>query len=127
MACSLLLLFVDYYFQYLQGGNMLFTYRVDCWVPPKSGFDLAEQNHFMREFKKAIKTLLSKNKPFQSALENFGKNHAGMVLESVIIESDKMYEDNEEEIISEIKKKYRGAIIISHCILKLTKTKTCTV
>ena len=106
---------------YLKGVSMLFTYRVDCWVPPKSGFKLAEQNRFLREFKKAIKALLSDNEPFQNALENFGKNHEGMILESVIIESDKMYEDNEEEIILEIKKKHPGAIVVSHCILKLVK------
>ena len=100
---------------------MFYTYRVDCWVNPKSGLDLAEQNKFLMKFKKALSTLLTDNKPFQRALCNFGKNHEGMVLESLIVETDKLYEDNEEEITKSVKEKYPEAILSSHTILKLEK------
>jgi len=100
---------------------MLYRYRVDCWVNPKSGFELAEQNTFMARFKKVIGDLFSNNPPFQTAIDSFGKRYDGMVLQSFIIESDKMYEDNEEEIVTEIRKKVPEAIIISNTILKLIK------
>ena len=103
-------------------NNMIYTYRVDCWVSPKSGFDLAEKNKFLKKFKNALRDMLSENIPFQRALENFGKKYEGMVLESVIVETDKIYEDNEEEILSEIKKRYPGAVACSHTILKLVKS-----
>ena len=100
---------------------MLYRYRVDCWVNPKSGFELAEQNTFMFKFKKLIGELFSNNPPFQKAISSFSKNYEGMVLQSLIIESDKLYEENEEEIVAEVKKKYLEAIIVSHTILKLVK------
>lgn len=100
---------------------MTYTYRVDCWVNPKSGFELAKQNKFLDRFKKVIRALFSENKSFQSALDTFGKSYEGMVLESLIIETDQIYEDNQQEIESEIKKKYPEATIISHTIMKLAK------
>jgi hypothetical protein len=100
---------------------MLYTYRVDCWVNPKSGFELAKQNKFMARFKKVVRLLLSENQLFQKALDNFGRSYEGMVLESVMVETDKMYEDNQQEIEVEIRKKYPEAIIISHTIMKLAK------
>ena len=102
---------------------MLYTYRVDCWVNPKSGFELAKQNKFLARFKKVVRALFSENQPFQSALDKFGKNYEGMVLESLIIETDQMYEDLESEIVAEIKNKHPEAIIISHTIMKLEKEK----
>jgi hypothetical protein len=100
---------------------MLYTYRVDCWVNPKSGFELAKQNKYLARFKKVIRALFSENQPFQKALDSFGKNYEGMVLESLIIETDQLYEDSQVEIESEIKRKYPEAIIISHTILKASK------
>ena len=100
---------------------MLFTYRVDCWINPKSGFELAKQNKFLTRFKKVVRALFSENQPFQKALDSFGKSYEGMVLESLIIETDQIFENNEEEIVAEIKKKHPEAIIISHTIMKLVK------
>jgi hypothetical protein len=100
---------------------MIYRYRIDCWVNPKSGFELAEQNTFMLKFKKLIRDLFSNNPPFQEAIDKFGNKYDGMVLQSLIVETDKIYEDSEEEIIAEIKKKMPEAIIISHTILKLIK------
>lgn len=46
-----------------------------------------------------------------------------MILQSLIIESDKNYEDNEDEIITEIRKRIPEAIIASHTILTSEPTK----
>jgi hypothetical protein len=100
---------------------MLYTYRIDCWVPPKSGFDLARQNKFFDKFKSVIKALFSDNQSFQIALDTFGQNHEGMVLDSFIIETDKLYEDNKTEILSKIEEEHPGAIVISCKIVDLTK------
>lgn len=100
---------------------MVYRYRIDCWVNPKSGFELAEQNSFMVKFKSLVKDLFSNNPPFQEAVDKFGKNYEGMVLQSLTVETDKPYEEAEEEIITEIKKKLPEAIIVSHTILKLIK------
>ena len=75
----------------------------------------------MVKFKKLVKDLFSNNPPFQEAIDKFGNKYEGMVLQSLIIETDKTYEESEEEIIEEIKKKLPEAIIISHTILKLIK------
>ncbi len=100
---------------------MIYTYRIDCWVTPKSGFDLAKQNKFYDKFKSIIKALFSENPAFQIALDNFHNNHDGMVLDSFIIETDQLYEDNEKEILAKIEEEHPGAIMISHNIVKLTK------
>jgi hypothetical protein len=100
---------------------MVYRYRVDCWVYPKSGFELAEQNSFMFKFKKLVREFCSGNLPFQKAIDNFGNSFEGMVLQSFIIESDKLYEENEEEVLAEIKKKIPEAIVVSHTMLKLVK------
>ena len=102
---------------------MIYRYRVDCWVYPKSGFELAEQNGFMSKFKRLIGDLFSNNPSVQEAVESFGNKYEGMVLQSLIIESDKSYEENEDEITAAIKKKIPGAIIVSHTMLKLEHTK----
>lgn len=100
---------------------MVYRYRIDCWVNPKSGFELAEQNTFMSKFKKLVRDLFANNPPFQEAIDKFGAKYEGMVLQSLIIETDKTYEESEKEIIKEIKRKIPEAIIISHTILKLIK------
>ena len=103
--------------------HMLYRYRIDCWVYPKSGFELAEQNGFMDKFKKLVGDLFSNNTSVQDAVDNFGNKYEGMILQSLIIESDKNYEDNEDEIITEIRKRIPEAIIASHTILTSEPTK----
>jgi DNA-binding HxlR family transcriptional regulator len=75
----------------------------------------------MVKFKKLVREMFSNNQPFQKAIDSFGSKYEGMVLQSIIIESDKLYEESEEEVITEIRKKIPEAIIISHTMLKLTK------
>jgi hypothetical protein len=101
----------------------MYTYRVDCWVNPKSGLDLSEQNRFLIKFKKMMSSLLPENNQFQKALDNFAADIEGMVLESIIVESDVVYEKNEKEIINAIRRKRPEAVIASHTKLKLEKAK----
>ena len=97
---------------------MIYRYRVDCWVPPKSGFDLADFHVATKRIQEALKVLFGQNDRVMAALKNFSKGHEGYIVESLVIESDKPYEDNIEEIKEGIQERFPGAEIISHQILE---------
>lgn len=101
---------------------MLYRYRVDCWIPPRSGFDLAEFHDATRRIKHALKILFGRGVATERAVEAFSSGHSGMVLESLIIESDKPFEKNVEEIEQGIQKRFPGAEIVSHQILEAVST-----
>lgn len=94
----------------------LYRYRVDVWIRPISGFELAKFHAAAKE----IRNLFSTHKDFNSLekADKFYKNHKGMILEFLIIETDKPYHENEKEIETAIKERFPGAEIIAHYRLK---------
>lgn len=96
---------------------MIYRYRVDCWVPPRSGFDLAEFHNATERIKKALKVLFGKETATERAVDVFNSGHEGMVLESLVVESDKPFKENEKEIKQSIQKRFPEAEIISHQII----------
>lgn len=102
---------------------MMYRYRVDCWIPPKSGFDLADFHKATKKIKTALKVLFGEGTNTDRALDAFNKGHEGMVLESLVIESDKRFEDNLDEIKDGIEKRFPGAIIVSHQMLEAVPVK----
>jgi hypothetical protein len=102
---------------------MLYRYRVDCWVPPRSGFDLAEFHDATRRIKQALKILFGRGTATERAVDAFSSGHEGMILESLVIESDKPFKDNETEIKQGIQKRFPGAEIISHQMIDAVPAK----
>lgn len=102
---------------------MLYRYRVDCWVPPRSGFDLAEFHEATRRIKQALKVLFGLGTATEHAVNAFSSGHEGMVLESLVIESDKPFKENEKEIKQGIQKRFPGAEIVSHQMIDAVPAK----
>lgn len=96
---------------------MIYKYYVDCWVNPKSGFDLAEFSKATKKIKKIVGKLFNFHQP-EKIIDKFRSGHENMVIERLVIMSDKPYEDNIEEINEKIQKQFPGAEIISYQELK---------
>ena len=88
----------------------MYHYRVDCWVPPSSGFDLVQKNQ-ARKFIESIADRMSEEngKKIKTYLEMFEKESEGMVLKTFTLESDSSVTDPEKEFLAEIDKRYPGA------------------
>jgi len=95
----------------------VFTYKVDCWVKPHSGFDIATKNKSFDIIKRSspeknpLKNLLTN---FLSDFEREGKN---LVIKSFVLESDSIVTNIYKEILPEIQKKNPEASIISWSML----------
>lgn len=89
-----------------------YRYRVDVWIRPRSGFELAD----FHAAAKRIRNLLSTHKGPKALekVDKFYEQHKGMVLEFLVIETDKPYAENEKEIEEAIEKRFPGAEIIAH-------------
>jgi len=84
-------------------------YLVECWIYPKSGFDLARKNRIMQLFKEMLSEEVPDQDALDRAVERFEREHEGMILEPMVIESDKELEDVERELMPEILRKYPEA------------------
>lgn len=102
---------------------MIYRYRVDCWINPRSGFDLAEFSSITKKIKKALSVLFSGSSIPERAINAFSKNHEGMVLESLIIDSDKPFKENIEEIKDKIQKRFPGSEVISYEMIEAVPVK----
>lgn len=105
---------------------MLYQYQVSCWVHPQSGFELSDFHRVSSQVTKALKVLFSgegKEDSVEKAINETKNKHKGMVLIPLVIDSDKPYEDNVEEIEEGIKEKYPDAIIESHQLLDVVTEK----
>jgi len=97
---------------------MLFTYRVDCWVRPRSGFDLAKKNSSLSFIKKFATTFEGPfNNTFKDLISSFEKVSEGYVIKSLKLESDSLVTSLEKELLPEIQKEYPEAKIISWSML----------
>jgi hypothetical protein len=90
----------------------VYYYKVDCWVPPRSGFDLIQKNQ-ARDFIFSIADRMSERngKRIKQYLNRFEEESKGFVLKTFTLESDKFVTDPEKEFLGEINKKYPEAKI----------------
>lgn len=102
---------------------MIFRYRIFCWVPPKSGFDLAEHNMYLNQIEKTIPMLFNGNKEIEDIFQEIKEKYDNMVLEVFVIDSDKKFEENREEIIKKVQEKYPGAKIVHYEMIDVYQTK----
>jgi hypothetical protein len=92
---------------------MQYRYLVKCWVRPQSGFDLARKNKIMNLFKSFLSEAFSERESIDKAVEEFEKEHDGMVIEPLVIETDSAITDAEVQILPEIQKAYPDAVLLS--------------
>lgn len=105
---------------------MLYQYQVNCWIHPKSGFDLSNYHKVSKKITAAMKSLFNDEDSedyVEEAINELSRKHEGMILIPLIVDSDKPYEKNTKEIERGIKKKFPDAIIDSHHILDAVPAK----
>lgn len=97
---------------------MVYKYRIDCWIPPRSGYEVISYNNTTKKIKSALKVIFGQSFNVDKAVDAFNKNLEGLIPECLIVESDKPFNSNQNEIDTEIQKRYPGAVIVAHHILE---------
>lgn len=83
----------------------MYYYKVDCWIPPRSGYDLMKKNKALQFIESIADTLSDKKKEkFKELLKNFEDQSDGMIIKTFILESDKPVIAPKNEFLKEIKK-----------------------
>jgi len=96
---------------------MIHKYLVQCWIAPKSGFDIVKKNRIMEFFRSVAYEVLSGEKHAEESIKSFEESHEGMILEPLIVESDVEIIGVQKELLPEIRKTYPGAIIFSCAVI----------
>lgn len=89
------------------------NYLVQCWIRPRSGFDITQKNKVLREFRERLREAFPGDEKVSKALDKFERNHEGMILEPFMIESDAPVKNPEKEILPEIRKDYPEAELLT--------------
>ena len=92
---------------------MPYKYLVQCWIHPRSGFDVAKKSRIMELFRSIMKETFSDDARVDTTIEKFNRTHEGLVLEPFIVESDIKINDPEKEILPEIQKTHPEATVFS--------------
>ena len=92
---------------------MPIKYLVQCWITPRTGFDLAKKNRIMSLFKSIMEETFPEDVNVEDAMRKFSESHDGLILEPLVIESDTEIVDPKKEVLPEIQKKYPEAVIFS--------------
>lgn len=70
----------------------MYQYRIDCWVPPKSGFDLAKKAQFVSTIQSIFESMEADSPEQVEELRNtfnkFLEEGEGCVLDTIVIETD---------------------------------------
>jgi hypothetical protein len=85
------------------------SYIVQCWIRPRSGFDLVRKNKVITSFRHAAEGTLGDPESVGRAITLFEKDHEGMVLEPLIIELPISCRDPASELIKRARTKYPEA------------------
>jgi len=102
----------------------MYYYKVDCWIPPRSGFDLARKNKAFHFFESVANKLSGdKAEKILSYINEFKKQSEGLVLKTFMMESDKQVFDPEKEFMGEVKKEYPEAKLAHWELLEATISK----
>jgi hypothetical protein len=102
----------------------MYYYRVECWVAPKSGFDLVEKNKAFRFIESIAEKLVDDAKEkILAYLEGFKGHTNGMVLKTFNLESDSKVRDPEKELMAEIRKNSPEAVLADWGLVDASITK----
>jgi len=97
--------------------RMSFKYYVECWIYPKSGYDIIRKNKIITLFKEVLLQVMpeetKKEINIDDLIEKFCEKHNEMVLEPLVLESDTDVLDPEKELMPEIWKKYPEAKLLN--------------
>jgi len=91
----------------------MYQYLVQCWITPKSGFDLARTNRIMQVFKKNMEEFFPDNEDLGEIVKKFEKESEGFVLEPLVLESTKEVTDCEKQLMPKILEEYPGAKLLT--------------
>ena len=95
-------------------GQMPFKYLVQCWVRPRSGFELARKNRVIKIIKEAMTDTFKESELIEKLVKQFEETHDGLIPEPFFAETDSEVTDPEREIMPEIWKDYPEAIFIKY-------------
>lgn len=85
------------------------SYMVQCWIRPRSGFDLARKNQVINTFRQAAEGTLGDSESVGRAIALFEKDHEGMVLEPLIVDLPDNCPNPKEALIKAARTKYPEA------------------
>ena len=89
-------------------------YLVDCWIRPRSGFDLREHNMMLSFVRDMFSSFDSENgTDLSEKMEVVDKQHEGMVIHTFTVDLDKKIIDYEKDVLAEIRKNYHEAELIT--------------
>jgi len=70
----------------------MYQYKVNCWVPPKSGKDIIKKNEFIKLVNDIISSMKEDYAPeiddIKNTFDKFIDEGSGYILETITIESD---------------------------------------
>jgi hypothetical protein len=95
----------------LKQEDAMKSYMVQCWIRPRSGFDLARKSRILASFRQAAEGTLADAEAVGRAISMFERDHEGMVLEPVIIDIPRVGKDPGADLIKIARKKYPEAIL----------------
>ena len=99
---------------------MTHKYLVQCWITPRSGFDIVKKNRVLEFFRSVVSEALSDEYRAEESIRNFEESHEGLILEPIIVESDTEVMNAQKEILPEIQKVYPGAVIFSCTLIPVS-------
>lgn len=87
------------------------SYMVQCWVRPRSGFDLVRKNKILASFRQAAEGTIGDPESVSRAIALFEKDHEGMVLEPLIIDIPSGCSDPAIKLLKIARTKYPEAVL----------------
>jgi hypothetical protein len=95
------------------------TYLLDCWIRPRSGFDLRDHNLMLSVVHDMFSSFdLENGTNISETIEdNIDKKYDGMVIHTFTIKSDKTPINIETDLLPQIKKDYPEAELITYTCL----------
>ena len=94
-------------------GLAMYRYLVQCWIRPRSGFDLSRKNLIMEMFREIMVNSYPNDEELNKAVKAFEKESEGLIVEPLVIETDHEIMNCEEELMPEIRKNYPEAKMLS--------------
>lgn len=90
------------------------TYLVDCWIQPRSGFDVREHNLMLSFFRDLFSSFDAENGTDMSdVIDVLDKKYEGMVIHTFTIESNEKSLDLERDLLPQIRKEHPEAELIT--------------
>lgn len=90
------------------------TYLVDCWIRPRSGFDLREHNLMLSFIRDMFTSFDSENgTDLSEMVDTLDMKHDGMVIHTFTVEANEKHIDIEKDLLPQIRKDYPEAELIT--------------